>query len=115
MGSLLCERKDLCAMIDDWELWESKEQMAPPEVISRMKEIGLFGLSIPKEYGGKGFSSQAVSSIVKKLSSRSFAVAIIPIVINSLGPGELVLHYETDEAKKKDLLQKIASGAGRRI
>lgn len=104
------EIEDLCAMIDDWAIWESDAQMAPPEVISKMKETGLFGLSIPKEYGGKGFSSQAVSKIIKKLSSRSFAAAILPIVINSLGPGELVLHYETDEVKKKDLLKKIASG-----
>lgn len=104
------EIEDLCKMIDDWAIWESDEKMAPPEVIEKMKNIGLFGLSIPEEYGGKGFSAQAVSKIIKKLSSQSFATAILPIVINSLGPGELVLHYETDEEKKKDLLQKIASG-----
>ncbi len=103
------EIEDLCALIDDWELWESDAKMAPPEVMDKMKEIGLFGLSIPKEYGGKEFSKQAISKIIKKISSRSFATAIIPIVINSLGPGELVLEYGT-QAQKEKYLRKIATG-----
>jgi len=103
------EVEDLCAIIKDWEIWESDEKMAPPEVIERMKSIGLFGLGVPKEYGGKGFSEQAHATIIKKLASRSFAAGIIPMVINSLGPGKLVHEYGTQE-QKDAILPKIASG-----
>ncbi|MAE50504.1 MAG: hypothetical protein CMH27_01710 [Micavibrio sp.] len=101
--------ENLCAMIDDWAIWESDEKMAPPKVIDHMKSIGLFGLGVPKEYGGKGFSEQAHAAIIKKIASRSFAAGIIPMVINSLGPGKLVYEYGTQK-QKDDILPKIASG-----
>lgn len=99
----------LCEMIDDWALWESDEQMAPENVLTFMKEKGFCGLNVPKEYDGKGFSEQAHAAIVKKLSSRSFAAAIIPMVLNSLGPGKLVYEYGTQE-QKDHYLPKIAKG-----
>ena len=103
------EVSELCAMIDDWELWQSEEQMVSEEILDFMKEKGFFGLGIPKEYGGKEFSEQAHAAIVQKLASRSFAAAIPVMVINSLGPGKLVMEYGTED-QKNEILPLIASG-----
>jgi len=64
---------------------------------------------IPKEYGGLGFSAAAHSAVVRKLSSRSVALAVTVMVPNSLGPAELLMHYGTDE-QKKQYLPKLAKG-----
>ena len=55
---------------------------------------------IPKEYGGLGFSAFAHSEVVAKLASRSTAVVVTVMVPNSLGPGELLMHYGTEEQKR---------------
>lgn len=101
--------EELCAMMDDWEIWESDEKKVTDKVMNFIKEKGFCGLVIPKEYGGLEFSEQAHSMIMKKLSSRSFAGAIIPMVINSLGAGQMILHDGTQE-QKDHYLPKIASG-----
>lgn len=103
------EVEALCAMIDDWELWQSDSQLVSDEIMSFMKDEGFFGLAIPKEYGGKEFSEQAHAAIVQKLASRSFAAAIPVMVINSLGPGKLVLEYGTEE-QKNTILPDISAG-----
>lgn len=103
------EVQELCAMIDDWEIWQSETQMVSDEILTYMKEKGFFGLGIPKEYGGKEFSEQAHAEIVQMLVSRSFAAAIPVMVINSLGPGKLVLEYGTQE-QKDEILPLISSG-----
>ena len=64
---------------------------------------------IPKEFGGLGFSALAHSAVVTKLSSRSATVAVTVMVPNSLGPGELLIHYGTDE-QKAAYLPRLASG-----
>lgn len=103
------EVKQLCAMIDDWALWNSDEQMISAQTLAFMKEKGFFGLGIPESYGGKQFSEEAHAAIVQMLSSRSFAAAIPVMVINSLGPGKLVMEYGTEE-QKNEILPLIASG-----
>src|SRR6185436_15605866 len=45
----------VCAMIDDWQLSRTRE--LPPEVWRYLKEQGFFGLAIPPEHGGRGFST----------------------------------------------------------
>src|SRR3546814_1620846 len=54
-----------------------------------------------KEYGGLGFSANAQSAVVTKLASKSITLAVTVMVPNSLGPGELLMHYGTDEQKRK--------------
>ena len=54
---------------------------------------------IPKEYGGRYFSSYANSTIVSMIASRSFGTAVTVMVPNSLGPGELLTHYGTPSNK----------------
>src|SRR5213082_128197 len=64
---------------------------------------------IPKKYGGLGFSALAHSAVVQKLATRSSTAAISVMVPNSLGPGELLLHYGTDE-QKNHYLPRLARG-----
>ncbi len=101
--------EQLCALMNDWEMWESEERMLSDEAMYFIKANGFCGLVIPKEHGGLGFSEQAHSRIIQKLSSRSFAGAIVPMVLNSLGAGQMILHDGTDE-QKKHYLPKIAKG-----
>ena len=66
-------------------------------------------MGIPKEYGGLGFSGYAHSQVMTKLSTRSGTVAVSVMVPNSLGPGELLAHYGTDE-QKRHYLPRLAKG-----
>ena len=77
--------EELCQMLDDWEIRHEKKDI-PAEAIAFMAEKGFFGMLISKEHGGLGFSPQAQSLIVGKISSRSPDAATVVAVPNSLGP-----------------------------
>ena len=97
----------LCGMLDDWQI--SQDCDLPPKVWDYMKKNRFFGLVIDKKYGGLGFSAKAHSDIVMKLATRSSVAAVTVMVPNSLGPGELLHYYGTDE-QKKQYLPKLATG-----
>ena len=62
--------EELCGMVDDWKIvWEDHD--LPPEVWDFMRRNKFFGMIIPKEYGGLGFSNTAHSEVVRKVSSVS--------------------------------------------
>ena len=88
---------ELCEMIDDWDIWDSRA--FPDEMWDHIAEHRFFGLIVPEEYDGKGFTPAINSAIVQKLASRSLPLAISVMVPNSLGPAELLIHYGTDEQK----------------
>tara|TARA_R110000868_G_scaffold190862_1_gene434876 strand:+ start:178621 stop:181041 length:2421 start_codon:yes stop_codon:yes gene_type:complete len=100
-----CE--ELCAMIDDEDI--AKRRDLPPKVWSFIKKHKFLGMLISKEYGGLGFSAAAQSAVIIKISSRSGTAAVTVMVPNSLGPGELLMHYGTD-AQKKKYLKPLAEG-----
>jgi len=98
----------LCEMIDDWNI-VSQEHNLPEEVWTYLKKEKFFGMVIPKEYNGLGFSALAHSSVVMKIATRSLSVAVNMMVPNSLGPGELLQHYGTPE-QKNYYLPRLAVG-----
>ena len=98
----------LCAMLDDWRI-EHEWRDLPPDVWAFIKANRFFGMIIPKQYGGLGFSAQAHSAVVSKISTRSITAAVTVMVPNSLGPAELLLHYGTD-AQKDHYLPRLAKG-----
>lgn len=98
----------LCSMIDDWDLTHKRGDLTP-EIWSFLKKEGFFGLLIPKEYGGKGFSNYACSQVQIKVQACSVSVGTTVSVPNSLGPAELLLHYGTTE-QKNYYLPRLASG-----
>ncbi len=97
----------LCKIVDNWEIQKTND--LPPEAWKIIKEEGFMGLEIPKEYGGKGFSSKAHSAVVMKLASRSITAAVTVMVPNSLGPAELIGAYGT-QAQKDYYLPRLANG-----
>ena len=98
----------LCCMLDDWKIVASLRDL-PPEIWQFIKEKGFFGMIIPKEYGGLGFSTLAHSQVIVKIASRSLTAAVTVMVPNSLGPAELLLRYGTDK-QKKYYLPRLAKG-----
>src|SRR5262249_5863438 len=102
------ECEELCGMVTDWETTHVYRDL-PPHVWQYIKDRGFLGMIIPKEYGGLGFSAFAHSEVVAKLASRCGAVVVTVMVPNSLGPGELLLHYGTVE-QKRYYLPRLAKG-----
>ncbi len=99
--------EQVCRMASDWEIYCRKD--LPPEVWDYLKQERFFGMIIPKEYGGLGFSNFAYSAVMMKLASRSFTHTATVGVTNSLGPAKLLLRYGTP-AQKDYYLPRLARG-----
>jgi acyl-CoA dehydrogenase len=100
-----CE--ELLAMIDQYEVLRTGK--VPDNVLAFIKSKGFMSLLIPKQYGGLEFSPLAISTIMAKLNSHSFTVSTYVVIPNSLGAGELIKHYGTEE-QKNHYLPRLASG-----
>ncbi len=100
--------EDVCQQVDDWKV-SSELLDLPPEIWKTLGEKGFFGMIIPKHYGGLGFSAFAHSAVVMKVASRSGALAVTTMVPNSLGPGQLLLEYGTEQ-QRDYYLPRLAKG-----
>ncbi len=100
--------EEFCKSLDDWHITHDLFDL-PPEAWEQIRKHRLFGMIIPKQYGGLGFSALAHSTVVMKIGTRSTSAAVTVMVPNSLGPGELLLHYGTD-AQKDHYLPRLARG-----
>ena len=98
----------LCRMIDNWEIDHVRADLSP-ELWEYIKRNKFFGLNIPKEYGGLGFSALMNHKVIQKLASISSVVSSTVGVPNSLGPAELLMHYGTEE-QKQQYLPRLADG-----
>ncbi|NES86572.1 MAG: acyl-CoA dehydrogenase, partial [Moorea sp. SIO2B7] len=97
----------VCEMVTDWEIYQRKD--LPPQVWDYLKQERFFGMMIPKEYEGLGFSTLAYSAVMTKLASRSFTHVASVGVPNSLGPAKLLLNYGTKQ-QKEYYLPRLAKG-----
>ncbi|WP_051630932.1 acyl-CoA dehydrogenase [Afifella pfennigii] len=100
--------EELCRMLDDWSI-NFERQDLPPEIWAFLREKRFFGMIIPKEYGGLGFSAFAHSEVIRKVSTASVTGAVSVMVPNSLGPGELLMLFGTDE-QRQYWLPRLARG-----
>ncbi|MBU2072253.1 MAG: acyl-CoA dehydrogenase FadE [Gammaproteobacteria bacterium] len=100
--------EELLTMVDDWHTTHERADLTP-EVYQYLKDKGFFAMIIKKEYGGLEFSAYAQSCVLQKLTSKSMVLSSVVGVPNSLGPGELLQHYGTDE-QKKHYLPRLAKG-----
>ena len=100
--------EELCALVDDWKATFEDHDL-PPAAWDLLKREKFFGMIIPKEHGGLGFSALGHSEVVRKLSTRSSAAAVTAMVPNSLGPGELIMKFGTDR-QKDHWLPRLADG-----
>ena len=87
--------------------WHLKDELIPLEIISELSELGVFGLTIPEEYGGLGLSKASMAVVSEELS-RGY------IGVGSLGTrteiaAELILCGGTEE-QKKQWLPSLANG-----
>jgi acyl-CoA dehydrogenase len=99
--------EELCRLVDEWDV--NRRGDLSPEAWAFLKKERFFGMIIPKEYDGLGFSAAAHSAVITKISSRSVTASVTVMVPNSLGPAELLLHYGTDE-QKRHYLPRLARG-----
>jgi len=101
------EVQTLCGILNDHEVVSKKDFSL--EAWDYMRDKKFFGMKIPKEWGGLGFSTQAVSAVLAKLTTKSTDANATVAVPNSLGPGELLVRYGTQE-QKEYFLPRLADG-----
>jgi acyl-CoA dehydrogenase len=90
--------KTFCSLVDEWQITQVDCDLSPA-AWAYLKKEGFWALVIDKKYGGRGFSALAHSEIVTRIATRSMSAAVTVMVPNSLGPGELLHHYGTQEQK----------------
>lgn len=100
--------EELCRMIDDWHV-RAEAREVPENIWNFIKSNGFLGMLISRSHGGLGFSAQAQSLILGKIASRSPDVAVVVMVPNSLGPGELIEKFGTEE-QQQYYLPRLARG-----
>ncbi|MEM6160447.1 acyl-CoA dehydrogenase FadE [Erwinia sp. P6884] len=100
--------EEACRMANDFAITHEMADL-PPALWAYLKEHRFFAMIIKKEYGGLEFSAYAQARVLQKLSGVSGILAITVGVPNSLGPGELLQHYGTDE-QKDHYLPRLAAG-----
>lgn len=98
----------LCGMLKPWEI--NHQLCNLPEHVWRfLKEERFFSMIIGKEHGGLAFSAYAQSQVIIKVAAVSVTAGTIISVPNSLGPGELISHYGTEE-QKSYYLPRLVNG-----
>ncbi len=80
----------------------------PPDIVQDMKELGLFGLSIPEEYGGIGLSMSQECEVAYKLGHT--ALAFRSVFGTNIGIGSQGILMDGTDAQKSEYLPRIASG-----
>lgn len=89
--------------------WEHAERY-PHEIVAVMKEIGLFGLTIPEEFGGQGLDMVSMAIVFEEISKAWMGIAGI-IGSHSLAC-LMIARHGTDEQKRR-LLPDLATGTRR--
>ena len=100
--------EEVCKMTSDWEATHELADL-PENVWQYLKDNKFFAMIIKKEYGGLEFSAYAQSRVLQKLAGHSTILATTVGVPNSLGPGELLQLYGTEE-QKNYYLPRLATG-----
>jgi acyl-CoA dehydrogenase len=80
----------------------------PAEIVADMKELGLFGLSIPEEYGGIGLSMAQECEVAYELGHT--ALAFRSVVGTNIGIGSQGILMDGTAEQKTEYLPRIASG-----
>jgi acyl-CoA dehydrogenase len=86
----------------------SEEDRVPDSVIAQMRELGLFGLSIPEEYGGLGLTMEEEVLVAMELGHTS--PAFRSVIGTNVGIGSQGVVMFGSDAQKREWLPKLASG-----
>ncbi len=102
----LC-RSEFASQAAKWD----RDDAIPPAAIQKLAEMGLFGMSIPEEFGGLGYDARTVVTVIEEIARVSAALAIIIAVHNSVGAYP-IYRYGTDEQQKKYLPRLTSTHVG---
>ncbi len=97
----------VCRAVNPWLCQETMD--LPVSAWEILKRERFFGLTLARERGGRGFSALGFTAVVAKLGSHSMPLAVAVLIPNSVGPGELIERYGTDE-QKWEYLDALARG-----
>ena len=86
----------------------AEDECVPEEIVREMKEIGLFGLTIPEEYGGLGLTMEEEILVSIELGKTSPAFRSLIGTNNGIGSAAVV--FNGTEEQKRKYLSKYASG-----
>ena len=84
------------------------EEQVPPTVIDGLAELGVLGLTVPRRYGGGGFSHAAYCRVLERVSRTCASTAVLIGAHQSIGLKALLLNGT--EPQKKRWLPDLASG-----
>ncbi|MBI4545796.1 MAG: acyl-CoA dehydrogenase family protein [Gemmatimonadetes bacterium] len=87
-----------------------REDRVPPAVIEGLRELGAFGIKIPREYGGLGLSQLGYGRAIARVSTRCAALGVWLSAHQSIGVPQPLKLFGTDEQKKR-YLPRLARGA----
>jgi acyl-CoA dehydrogenase len=85
-----------------------REEKLDPEVLSKLGELGLWGLTIPEEYGGAGMGNLALSVVLEEINRGCASTGVTLSVHNSLASAPV--NKWGSEEQKKEWLPKLATG-----
>ncbi|WP_022957323.1 acyl-CoA dehydrogenase family protein [Spongiibacter tropicus] len=85
-----------------------EENDIPEEIIQAMRELGLFGLSIPEEYGGIGLTMSEEAQIIRELTRAS--IVFRSLIGTTVGIGSQGIMMDGSEEQKREWLPRLATG-----
>ena len=97
---------DIVNKVGDNKIYPNKDYKDYFNFIGQKK---FFSFVIPEKYGGMNLSNRETSEIITEIATANPALGVSVMVPNSLGPGELLVHYGTENQKDK-YLPKLAKG-----
>ncbi|MFZ5624639.1 MAG: acyl-CoA dehydrogenase family protein [Gemmatimonadota bacterium] len=87
-----------------------REGKIPPEVVDGLRELGAFGIKIPREYGGLGLSQASYTKAIALVTSQDGSVTALLSAAQSIGVPQPLKLFGTPEQKQK-YLPRLAKGA----
>ncbi|MBP6986541.1 MAG: acyl-CoA dehydrogenase [Alphaproteobacteria bacterium] len=91
-----------------WDMWH-KDLTYNPELTKKAQKLALFGMNLPEKYGGKNFSVTAIWQIILYLENSLGPLGTWIGISNSIGAGELIERFGSEEQKDK-YLPRLAKG-----
>ena len=101
-------RQFLVTEVDSAQIDQTGEY--PETVLNKLRKLGAFGMKIPKEYGGLGFTQAEYDCVMKLLGSRDGNLTALLSAHQSIGAPQPLKMFGTPEQKKK-YLPRLAAGA----
>ncbi len=87
-----------------------REEWVPEEVLDGLRKLGCFGIKIPREYGGLGFSQTTYNEALALVASRCGSTGAFLSAHQSIGVPQPLMLFGTDE-QKEHYLPRLAGGA----